>query len=813
VKEALLAAVEQEWKAVKSAGAGKSASAVANLQRRATFISAVCRALPEKFLFTAGFFAPDLFAHVSEVLKLGADSSVLPADRQLLLDSAEVASSVLLGFARTVQFSRLVASDSIAAPQSAESKAVCVLNAILTCLCAPSAGPEGSQSILSSALGPLVSALPSLLQGVVRSAALGACPGHCEQWAALCLDTALSHALNQVDANDAEAPQLFAQVWGSVAALVKEASLGDQLHDRAAGSSVQLFVNTALNAILGCKSPACLAAVRSLLDELVAVSVTPAAAPAQKKAAKSAAKSDPVTTKRLNDKGFHFVAVLNSALTAATKQSVDTKGGVSSAASLDDAQVASLVKALFSAAQQTAGQSTQLGEGWLQLFGSLAGPIVMQTGSVTLPSLGSSSGAADLSTQTAVVRLDRLQGLFQVLASVVSGAARHVGDGQTVRRPASLAAISLLGSVMQYLLRSRACNCETSEVLALFRTALLRPLMVPTGAADVCEPLGLSIAGDTLTYMTEYGRRLLSGGSQESTERFQRFHHDLTALVASEFQMFVSDATARDAASIERVSAALLGAHAVTLAATATLQRQGKSGARRSKQPKRDGDASRSTVFRFDVWFDGLLGTLSLAVSHLHVWTQHQASSSTGSKRSATASTEVATAAEEANAATVLLAKSVLVNLERLVAVSTASALPNLNSSVGVICSLLTSTITLLLSVEQHVSGPAGRQSAAALAQLPACYHLLCRVCGSIGSSAVLEKHIHFIASAVVESLSKITVSRMFQEMAYPGIYALFEKCQSRQKTQMFAMLDTQSRVLMTDLHNEFMRSFKFVGK
>jgi hypothetical protein len=49
--------------------------------------------------------------------------------------------------------------------------------------------------------------------------------------------------------------------------------------------------------------------------------------------------------------------------------------------------------------------------------------------------------------------------------------------------------------------------------------------------------------------------------------------------------------------------------------------------------------------------------------------------------------------------------------------------------------------------------------------------------------------------------------------MAYPGIYALFEKCQSRQKTRMFAMLNTQSRVLMTDLHNEFMRSFKFVGK
>jgi hypothetical protein len=255
----------------------------------------------------------------------------------------------------------------------------------------------------------------------------------------------------------------------------------------------------------------------------------------------------------------------------------------------------------------------------------------------------------------------------------------------------------------------------------------------------------------------------------------------------------------------------------VTLAATAALQRQGKSGARRSKQPKRDGDASRSTVFRFDVWFDGLLGTLTLAVSHLHVWTEHLASSSAGSKITTKSTIGNSFAAEDANAATVLLAKSVLVNLERVVAVSTASALPNLNSSVGVICSLLTSTITLLLSVEQKVSAPAGRLSAqhpsAALLQLPACYHVLCRVCGSIGSSAVLEKHIHFIASAVVESLSKITVSRMFQETAYPGIYALFEKCQSRQKTQMFAMLDTQSRVLMTDLHNEFMRSFKFVGK
>jgi hypothetical protein len=44
-------------------------------------------------------------------------------------------------------------------------------------------------------------------------------------------------------------------------------------------------------------------------------------------------------------------------------------------------------------------------------------------------------------------------------------------------------------------------------------------------------------------------------------------------------------------------------------------------------------------------------------------------------------------------------------------------------------------------------------------------------------------------------------------------VFGLFERCAARQKTQMFAMLDARSRLLMTDLHAEFLRSFKFTGK
>jgi hypothetical protein len=54
---------------------------------------------------------------------------------------------------------------------------------------------------------------------------------------------------------------------------------------------------------------------------------------------------------------------------------------------------------------------------------------------------------------------------------------------------------------------------------------------------------------------------------------------------------------------------------------------------------------------------------------------------------------------------------------------------------------------------------------------------------------------------------------KSFQDIVYPGIYQLFEKIKIKQKNQMFGMLNTTSKALMTDLHNEFIRTFKFIGK
>jgi len=661
--------------------------------------------------------------------------------------------------------------------------------------------------------------------------------------------------------NNKQAIDVFNQLWAVVTdAVMKNAVQENLLHSPGkyfAVLSADALLRTVLNAFVAravdgkvAKSsenavPAavdiCMTALHKLLNALVDESTNPVPIDGSANPIKRtrAASKDPVrttksTSQQNTDSRFMYIAEILVAISAL--QSRNDSFGVSTGCvcGLRAAQITSLVRSLFSSvsSQPFHGVGDGTGDcdkdvytrdGWLRLFGVISDTIVLQLGVVTLPgtTIGASSDSADLRTLSAVIDLNKLYALCDALRTVVCEN-REQANNSGENGSASLATASLLINVLHYVLQCRACSCDASEVLSTFKACLFT---AKSRSGDKLR--GLCIAKDLLIYFTEHGRRLLTSVSKdESSERYHRFHLDLTAMVCSEFQSYVATTAVRTCDDIHRMAIVIQHMNSVTQAASLTMQKLGKggSGGARRKQQKqimRGASDLRATVFRFDLWFDGLMNVLALTVSHMHCWITNSAAVSPTTATTTASAFTASVVAENANAATVALLRRVLEGLERIVVVSNTSALPNLNTSVGALCSLVTTCISLMLTIETRVTG----DKSSCLSHVPhraisetelglaACCHLLCRVCGGIGSSAVLEKHIHFIASAVVEALSKTTVPRQFQELAYPGIYALFEKCQSRQKTQMFAMLDTQSRVLMTDLHNEFMRSFKFVGK
>lgn len=97
-----------------------------------------------------------------------------------------------------------------------------------------------------------------------------------------------------------------------------------------------------------------------------------------------------------------------------------------------------------------------------------------------------------------------------------------------------------------------------------------------------------------------------------------------------------------------------------------------------------------------------------------------------------------------------------------------------------------------------------------------------------------VEKHVCFVVASVVQTVADIATSKPqdkfsrdnfddssaialnwqkgCKEALYPGLYALFEKLSLKQKNQIFKLLDGTSRAIMTDIHNEFMRTYKFQG-
>jgi len=251
-------------------------------------------------------------------------------------------------------------------------------------------------------------------------------------------------------------------------------------------------------------------------------------------------------------------------------------------------------------------------------------------------------------------------------------------------------------------------------------------------------------------------------------------------------------------------------------------------------------------------WFECIVRLCTLTTTHIHPWSVRDVSDHHQQVCCTTS--------------TLKLAHLVLLNMERIIIVASQLSLPNLNASIGTIVYVVTHCIAYLHQTSSSGGDDDDDDRGSIDGLVHSCGLIINRLLGNISNSRVLEKHAPFIAAAIVEVLGRASsnsatplasasaiasatsgnnmivptpagaaasitrtgptataaavavvslkrIPKVLQDTIYPGIFALFEHCQAREKSQMFSMLDPASRALMADLHAEFMRTFKFVGK
>lgn len=803
IREALHNALADEWVALP----GLSASNPAACQARCEFVSVLNATLPGDIIFNATAFVSTLYPVLVQSCNVLAKSHPDANAESRLLGGVSAIATVLAGNLRLCRGQIVRTPFSVDASENPLSPFLAVVMKLV--------------SEKSSTPGILLAQLLKLVDDALQVTSTNSMQQSEELIPLLCimLDAFVSHFVREVSIprEEGDRSRAFAEAsLAKVSEFLKTAVLrmcSNHCASVAFDATKQVF-----HTVISCyaaamtwkragdgSAPLSLLPVASSLDliqELLVENLLP-------KNSNSKANSPAA---EVSGNTLHFVAEVTVILAQlkSTAGAKDVSGQFPS----------NVVQALLTYAagvvnhamkgDKGSAENTRGAEGWLHLLGATAGPVLTHCGVVNVTPVADDDVE---SSATVLIDLCKLDSLYRLIGQIISA----VDQTESSANPLSVTMISLLACVVKTIFGARVCNCEPSQVVAVLKHALLKAML---DAQEDRRLLVASLCRDLLIYFTEYGRKLLVT-SRVGQEKFQAFHDSLIVVAVEIFQEIAAAQVSRTAQSIDDAASLLQCTNTVTLTFAAVIQRQGRAGARR-KNKEND---TRSATFRCDLWFDGLLGIVSLSLSHLHMW---RTSSVSAAVSIPSGVHPAADAALCNNASSVLLAKSILQVAERFIAVSSSSSLPNLNTAIGAVVQMITTVLSLLLDIEVAVAAPAAHSKLSATAvinvaseavadalklNLSSCYHLLCRIFGNVASSQVLEKHIHFIACAVVETLSKASVTRNFQDLAYPGIYSLFEKCQSRQKTQMFAMLDTQSRTLMTDLHNEFVRSFKFVGK
>jgi len=441
--------------------------------------------------------------------------------------------------------------------------------------------------------------------------------------------------------------------------------------------------------------------------------------------------------------------------------------------------------------------------GWLSLVGTIGSEVLSRTGTCVSGGRGSEESEEESS---AYVAIDRTK--LSCLLRMVLQKASHLSyaDDDWLPSVTSLAIIAYVSPCLSMIAETSHSNCDVGELLAVVRDSCLQSPMLEHRLHhhqhqehhQHAFDLSAGVCSDLLIYFAQHGRRTVPHTAAAQT-KLNSFIEGLMQLTLSHFESSVSCMRG------ERGESAALRVLQASRAVSTVLYDivVGKDRPSVRRKASRSNDSSTG-VLRFDLWFDGSLRLLSLVLSHVHSWGGERLGRVASKSREEAADARRETTVEE-------ILQCALFTLERFVTVSSVCSLPNLNTSVGLLTTLMNLVMSVLLQSDLHSNRDASGRCGIVRTS---CYHQFNRILFSIASAAVLEKHVHFIACTVVEALSRCaSIPKRFQDISFPGVFGLFERCAARQKTQMFAMLDARSRLLMTDLHAEFLRSFKFTGK
>ena len=127
-----------------------------------------------------------------------------------------------------------------------------------------------------------------------------------------------------------------------------------------------------------------------------------------------------------------------------------------------------------------------------------------------------------------------------------------------------------------------------------------------------------------------------------------------------------------------------------------------------------------------------------------------------------------------------------------------------LSSTVGVIGMAMRRLIVVMLQWHNVLQNKSYTSS---------CLRAGARVMTAAATCKDLSKHVAQLAAIIVDGLVGLNISSEVRELLIPGLFALFDRCQYKQKKQMYSLLDMQGGTILQDLHEIYMRDFKFIGK
>ena len=141
------------------------------------------------------------------------------------------------------------------------------------------------------------------------------------------------------------------------------------------------------------------------------------------------------------------------------------------------------------------------------------------------------------------------------------------------------------------------------------------------------------------------------------------------------------------------------------------------------------------------------------------------------------------------------------------------SNLPLLGYSIGTLGALLSCTIRVILASSEQFGNETRKMSTSEALSITNALRVAGRTLTAAATSRELTRHAHILAASLTDLIAQRPLSTNAKELLLPGLFALFDRCKQKQRLQMFATVNVQTRAVLSDLHGTYLRDFKFTGK